>query len=83
LRHAFAAGALQAGVPLNVVQRWFGHARMSTTSIYADVPGLEERELAVRFWRASRSDGRWRRWIVRLRYGWSRTWRTMLAPAPR
>jgi integrase len=27
LRHGFGVGALQAGVPLNLVQRWLGHAR--------------------------------------------------------
>jgi integrase len=70
LRHAFAVGALQAGVPLNVVQRWLGHARMSTTSIYADVSGPEEQEFAVRFWRASGTDGQWRRWSSRVRRAW-------------
>jgi integrase len=50
LRHGFAIGALQAQVPLNLVQRWLGHARMSTTAIYADASGPEERALAARFW---------------------------------
>jgi integrase/recombinase XerD len=50
LRHAFGVGALQAGVPLNLVQRWLGHARISTTAIYADACGPEEHALAARFW---------------------------------
>jgi len=51
LRHSFGVGTLQAGVPLNLVQRWMGHARMSTTAIYADASGDEERAFARRFWR--------------------------------
>ncbi len=51
LRHAFGVGTLQAGVPLSLVQRWLGHARMSTTAIYADVSGPEEVAFARRFWR--------------------------------
>ena len=35
LRHGFGVGSLQAGVPLNLVQQWMGHARISTTAIYA------------------------------------------------
>jgi site-specific recombinase XerD len=50
LRHRFGVGTLQSGVPLNLVQRWHGHARMSTTAIYADVSGPEERAFAARFW---------------------------------
>jgi integrase/recombinase XerD len=50
LRHAFGVGSLQAGVPLNLAQRWLGHAHMSTTAIYADVCGPEEAALAARFW---------------------------------
>ncbi|MCP1839127.1 site-specific recombinase XerD [Bradyrhizobium sp. USDA 4524] len=34
LRHSFGVGTLQAGVPLNRVQSWLGHSRMSTTAIY-------------------------------------------------
>lgn len=49
-RHGFGVNALQAGVPLNILQRWLGHARISTTAIYADASGPEERELAKRFW---------------------------------
>jgi integrase/recombinase XerD len=37
-RHAFGVGSLQAGVPLNLVQRWLGHSRISTTAIYAAAP---------------------------------------------
>jgi|HubBroStandDraft_3_1064219.scaffolds.fasta_scaffold195155_2 integrase/recombinase XerD len=50
LRHGFGVGTLQAGVPLNLVQRWLGHARISTTAIYADVSGPEEQAFATRFW---------------------------------
>jgi integrase len=52
LRHAFGVGSLQAGVPLNLVQRWLGHARISTTAIYADVVGPEELLFAKQFWSA-------------------------------
>ena len=50
LRHGFGVGTLQASVPLNLVQRWMGHARISTTAIYADVSGDEEAAFAARFW---------------------------------
>jgi integrase len=52
LRHSFGVGTLQAGVPLNLVQRWLGHARISTTALYADAAGPEERAFAAKFWRA-------------------------------
>ena len=51
LRHAFGVGALQAGAPLNLVQRWLGHARMTTTAIYADICGPEEMAFARQLWR--------------------------------
>jgi integrase/recombinase XerD len=49
-RHGFGVSTLQAGVPLTLVQKWLGHARLSTTAIYTDVIGPEERSLARRFW---------------------------------
>lgn len=50
LRHGFGIAATQRGVPLNIVQRWLGHADISTTAIYADAVGEEERALASRLW---------------------------------
>jgi site-specific recombinase XerD len=50
LRHAFAVEAGQKGIPLNIVQRWLGHARIETTAIYASAIGEEERNLARRSW---------------------------------
>jgi integrase/recombinase XerD len=50
LRHGFAIDAGQHGVPLNIVQRWMGHARLETTAIYAGAIGEEERNLARRAW---------------------------------
>jgi integrase/recombinase XerD len=50
LRHGFGVGTLQAGVPLNLTQKWMGHARMSTTAIYVDASGPEEDAFAARFW---------------------------------
>jgi integrase len=57
LRHGFAVNALQASVPLNIVQKWLGHSRISTTAIYAAVSGPEEMLFAERFWRSA-STGR-------------------------
>jgi integrase/recombinase XerD len=51
LRHAFAVEAGQKGIPLNIVQRWLGHARIETTAIYASAIGEEERNLARRSWK--------------------------------
>jgi integrase/recombinase XerD len=53
LRHSFGVGTVQAGVPVHLLQRWLGHARISTTAIYADVCGPEEQAIAARFWRAN------------------------------
>ena len=51
LRHAFGVASIQAGIPLNIVQRWMGHSRMDTTAIYTNVTGAEELMLAKRMWR--------------------------------
>lgn len=50
LRHGFAVTALQAGIPINLVKRWLGHARLSTTEIYADAIGAEEQAIASLLW---------------------------------
>ncbi len=50
LRHGFGVRAIQSGVPLNLVQRWLGHADMKTTAIYTSAIGPEEREIAARTW---------------------------------
>ena len=50
LRHGFAVHAVQSNVPLHMVQRWLGHAALSTTVIYADVVGAEEYAIAERMW---------------------------------
>lgn len=50
LRHGFGLHAIRSGVPLHLVQRWLGHARMETTTIYLQAVGHEEREIASRMW---------------------------------
>lgn len=50
LRHGFGVAAVQAGIPLNLVQRWLGHAQLSTTALYAEAIGPEEQEIAARMW---------------------------------
>ena len=44
LRHAFGIKAITCGVPINTLQQLFGHAQLSTTSIYADAMGPEKRD---------------------------------------
>jgi integrase len=51
LRHGFGVAAIQNQVPLNLVQRWLGHADMRTTALYAAAIGPEERAIATRMWR--------------------------------
>lgn len=52
LRHGFAVTALQQGLPLNMIRKWLGHSRLSTTAIYADAVGPEEHAIAERLWQA-------------------------------
>ena len=51
LRHGFGVHAIVQGVPLHMLQRWLGHAHLSTTAIYADAIGKEEQDIAARMWR--------------------------------
>lgn len=52
LRHGFGVvGVADANVPLNMMQKWLGHARIETTAIYANAVGREERAIAERMWR--------------------------------
>jgi integrase/recombinase XerD len=50
LRHGFGVAAVSAGIPLNLVQKWLGHAQLTTTAIYADAVGEEEQSIAARMW---------------------------------
>lgn len=50
LRHGFGLHAIRSGVPLNLVQKWLGHASLATTAIYLQALGSEEREFAARMW---------------------------------
>jgi integrase len=51
LRHGFGVQAVSSGVPLNMVQKWLGHAQLTTTAIYADAVGAEEQSIMGRMWR--------------------------------
>lgn len=50
LRHGFGIKAVTSEVPLNMTQKWLGHARLATTSIYTDAIGPEEQRIAERMW---------------------------------
>lgn len=50
LRHGFGLHAVRSGVPLNLIQRWLGHASLTTTAIYLQAVGSEEQEIAARMW---------------------------------
>ena len=50
LRHGFGINAVVSGVPLHMLQKWLGHAQLTTTVIYADAVGKEEQDIAARMW---------------------------------
>jgi integrase/recombinase XerD len=50
LRHGFGVTAVSTGIPLNLVQKWLGHAQLTTTAVYAGAVGAEEKDIAGRMW---------------------------------
>ena len=50
LRHGYGVHAVVNGVPLHMLQRWLGHAQLSTTALYAEAVGKEEQHIAARMW---------------------------------
>src|SRR3954469_8605868 len=50
LRHGFGVQAVSRGIALNMVQKWLGHAQLTTTAMYANAVGEEEQSIAARMW---------------------------------
>lgn len=50
LRHSFGVNAALNHVPETRIQKWLGHAKLTTTAIYLDIAALEDREIARRMW---------------------------------
>jgi site-specific recombinase XerD len=50
LRHGFGVRAASEGISLNMVQKWLGHAHITTTAVYSDAVGEEEQSIASRMW---------------------------------
>ena len=50
LRLGFGINATVNGIPLHMLQKWMGHAQLSTTAIYADAVGKEKQDIAARMW---------------------------------
>ncbi len=50
LRHAFGVKAALSGVPITMIQKWLGHTNISSTQIYIDLLGPEERQIAQKMW---------------------------------
>lgn len=50
LRHTFGIHGAICNVPTPTLQRFMGHASLTTTAIYLDAVGVEEREFAQRMW---------------------------------
>lgn len=48
IRHACACHLLQAGVDLNTIRAWLGHASLDTTNVYAEIDiGIKARAMAL------------------------------------
>lgn len=50
LRHAYGVNAVSKDIPLNLLQKWMGHADLATTAIYANAIGKEEAIIANKMW---------------------------------
>ncbi len=50
LRHGYAVNSILCGVPINLLQRQMGHARIETTLLYCGLLGDEERLMLEKAW---------------------------------
>jgi len=50
LRHSFAVHCVTQNIPLSLLSTWLGHSHISTTTVYLNIIGAEEREFAQRIW---------------------------------
>lgn len=50
LRHSFGVWAAMSSTNPAFIQRWLGHSDIATTSIYLDICGTQEIEMAQRMW---------------------------------
>ena len=50
LRHGYGIHAIRSGIPVTQLQKWIGHAQLSTTAIYVDFVGVAASDLAARMW---------------------------------
>ncbi|HZJ21187.1 MAG TPA: site-specific integrase [Pricia sp.] len=51
LRHAYGVNAISNDIPLNMLQKWMGHADIATTAaIYTNAIGKEEALIADKMW---------------------------------
>jgi integrase len=50
LPHGYGVPAISHGIPLDMLRKWMGHARMETTAIYANALDTEEQGIAARMW---------------------------------
>ena len=48
LRHGFGINATVKGIPLHMLQKWMGHAQLSTTTIHAEAVGQKKQDIAAR-----------------------------------
>ena len=69
LRHSYGVTAALSRVPETRIKAWLGHASLSTTEIYLDMAGPEDRAMAARMWKAGlffRGIRMWCRWTGRI-----------------
>jgi integrase/recombinase XerD len=50
LRHGYGTRNVLAGTPVNLIQKWMGHASVKSTTVYLDVVGAQERQFAEKTW---------------------------------
>ncbi len=50
LRHGFGIACVEQNIPLPTIAKWMGHSSITTTAIYLNAVGKEERRFAQRIW---------------------------------
>lgn len=50
LRHGYGVAAVRAMIPLNMLQKWMGHADITTTAVYTKILEEEDEAIAALMW---------------------------------